>query len=74
MYLLLHTFCIILGANFLSFHLMFSKTQNGFLTQILQHNSCYFSNDSVFQQTFMYPHIYVCLNEKPRLDVFCEIT
>jgi hypothetical protein len=27
-----------------------------------------------FQQTFMYSHIYACLNEKSHLDVFCEIT
>jgi len=25
-----------------------------------------------FQQTFMYSHIYICLNEKPHLDVFVK--
>jgi hypothetical protein len=27
-----------------------------------------------FQETFMHSYIYICLNEKPHLDVFHEIT
>jgi hypothetical protein len=57
------------GFSSISFNFL-RNTKNGFLTQSLQHNSYYLSNDKFFQQTFMYSHIYACLNEKLHPNVF----
>jgi hypothetical protein len=54
--------CIILGAEFFIPFSVLRNTKNGFLTQILQHNSCYLSNDNGFSKnSYIFTH--VCLFE-----------
>jgi hypothetical protein len=68
MYSFFSTFIIILGAKiFISFNIL-RNTKNGFLTQILQHNSCYLSNDGGFSKKQKNVFTHACLNEKLHLD------
>jgi hypothetical protein len=46
MYSFCSTFCINLGADFFISFSVLRITKYGFLTQILQHNSCYLPNDN----------------------------
>jgi hypothetical protein len=62
MYSFFGTFCIILGANILSFHSVLINIENGFFTQNFQHNFCYLSYDSVFSTSF-YVFTHLCLFE-----------
>jgi hypothetical protein len=57
MYSFCNTFCIILGAYFFISFSVLRYTKNGFLTQILQHNSCYLSNDNGFSKNlYVFTH------------------
>jgi hypothetical protein len=62
MYLFCSTFCIILGADFFISFSLLRYIKNGFLTQVLQHNSCYLSNDNGFSKNF-YVFTHLCLFE-----------
>jgi hypothetical protein len=66
---------IILGVEFPSFHSMFWETHKiDFWHKASNTNLVTFQIIVFFQQTFMYSHIYVCLNGKPHPNVFHEIT
>jgi hypothetical protein len=60
MYSFCSTFCIILGDFFFISFSVLRNIKNGFLTQILQHNSCYLSNDNGFSKKFyVFTHLYL---------------
>jgi hypothetical protein len=62
-HLFFNTFCIILGPFFFMSFSILKIIENGFLTQILPHNSCYLSNDTVFSKTFFvftHLHLFEC--------------
>ncbi len=62
MYSFFSTFCTILGVDFfISFNIL-RNNKKRFLTQILQHNFCYLSNDSGFSKNF-YVFTHFCLFE-----------
>ncbi len=52
-----NTFCIILGAIFFISFSVLKNIKNENLTQILQHNSCYFSNDSGSKNFYVFTHL-----------------
>jgi hypothetical protein len=60
--LLLHELHYFGGKFFFISSSMLRNTQNGFLIQNFQHNSCYLSNDNVFSTNF-YVFTHLCLFE-----------